>query len=154
MKTIEQWFHLYQQSHRNPVNKGIHYLCVPVIFYATLGILDAVSQPNFLNLSVLSLPVSLGWVLVVLGGVFYLSLCSIVALLGTLCAVLCMLSFLLFPMTYQLWVCTGLFVVAWVLQLIGHKIEGRKPSFLNDLLFLLIGPLWILQEAKKLFYRG
>ena len=36
------------------------------------------------------------------------------------------------------------FVVAWIGQFIGHKIEGKKPSFFKDLLFLLIGPLWLL----------
>ncbi len=36
------------------------------------------------------------------------------------------------------------FVVAWIGQFIGHKIEGKKPSFLQDLQFLLIGPVWLL----------
>ncbi len=143
MRTIEQWFQLYQQSHKNPVNKKIHYFCVPVIFYSTIGLLDAVSQPPFLDL-----PISLGWILVVLGGGFYLSLRSSVAVVGIFCAVLCQWSFSYFLIPQQLWVCLGLFFVAWVLQFVGHKIEGRKPSFFNDLLFLLIGPLWILQEAK------
>jgi uncharacterized membrane protein YGL010W len=38
----------------------------------------------------------------------------------------------------------ALFVVAWIGQFIGHQIEGRKPSFLDDLRFLLIGPLFVL----------
>jgi uncharacterized membrane protein YGL010W len=38
----------------------------------------------------------------------------------------------------------GLFTVAWVFQFIGHKIEGEKPSFIDDLQFLLIGPAWLL----------
>jgi uncharacterized membrane protein YGL010W len=38
----------------------------------------------------------------------------------------------------------AIFVVAWIGQFIGHKIEGKKPSFLDDLRFLLIGPLFVL----------
>jgi uncharacterized membrane protein YGL010W len=38
----------------------------------------------------------------------------------------------------------AIFVVAWIGQFIGHKIEGKKPSFFDDLRFLLIGPLFVL----------
>jgi uncharacterized membrane protein YGL010W len=41
-------------------------------------------------------------------------------------------------------VALGIFVAAWILQFIGHKIEGKKPAFFQDLQFLLIGPLWLL----------
>jgi uncharacterized membrane protein YGL010W len=37
-----------------------------------------------------------------------------------------------------------IFVLAWVGQFIGHKIEGKKPSFLKDLQFLLVGPMWLM----------
>jgi len=44
-----------------------------------------------------------------------------------------------------LWLsCLVLFVLAWIGQFIGHKIEGKKPSFFDDLKFLLIGPIWLL----------
>ncbi|PZQ26355.1 MAG: DUF962 domain-containing protein, partial [Stenotrophomonas acidaminiphila] len=43
----------------------------------------------------------------------------------------------------------GVFVLAWIAQFIGHKIEGKKPSFLTDLTYLLIGPVWVLSK----FYR-
>ena len=41
------------------------------------------------------------------------------------------------------------FVVAWIGQFIGHKIEGRKPSFLTDLTYLLIGPAWVLVKLYR-----
>ncbi len=43
----------------------------------------------------------------------------------------------------------GIFVVAWIGQFIGHHIEGKKPSFLKDLQFLLIGPAWLLSFIYK-----
>ena len=49
-----------------------------------------------------------------------------------------------------LWaVCLMIFVLAWVGQFWGHKVEGKKPSFLKDLQFLLIGPLWLLQFVYR-----
>ena len=38
----------------------------------------------------------------------------------------------------------GIFIISWIGQFIGHKIEGKKPAFVKDLQFLLIGPLWLL----------
>jgi uncharacterized membrane protein YGL010W len=44
-----------------------------------------------------------------------------------------------------LWlVCVIIFVVAWIGQFYGHKVEGKKPSFLKDIQFLLIGPAWLM----------
>ena len=46
---------------------------------------------------------------------------------------------------WPLWqTCVAIFVVAWVGQFIGHAVEGKRPSFFKDLLFLLVGPLWLL----------
>ena len=46
-------------------------------------------------------------------------------------------------------VCAVIFVLAWIGQFIGHKIEGKKPSFLEDVKFLLIGPIWLLHFICK-----
>ncbi len=48
-----------------------------------------------------------------------------------------------------LWLAIGVFVVAWIGQFVGHKIEGRKPSFLTDLTYLLIGPIWVLNKLYR-----
>jgi len=44
------------------------------------------------------------------------------------------------------YVSIAVFVVAWIGQFYGHKVEGKKPSFFKDLLFLLIGPIWVLKK--------
>ena len=43
----------------------------------------------------------------------------------------------------------GVFVVAWIGQFVGHHIEGRRPSFLTDLTYLLIGPIWVLNKLYR-----
>ena len=51
-----------------------------------------------------------------------------------------------------LWaICGVAFVLAWIGQFVGHAIEGRRPSFLKDLQFLLIGPLWLLGNVFRRF---
>jgi len=51
------------------------------------------------------------------------------------------------PEMYE--VCLAIFVLSWIGQFIGHKIEGKKPLFLDDLKFLLIGPIWLLHFLFK-----
>jgi uncharacterized membrane protein YGL010W len=48
-----------------------------------------------------------------------------------------------------LWASIGIFVMAWIGQFIGHKIEGAKPSFIEDLQYLMIGPAWLLHFIYK-----
>jgi uncharacterized membrane protein YGL010W len=48
-----------------------------------------------------------------------------------------------------LWTAIAVFVIAWIAQFIGHKYEGRKPSFLTDLTYLLIGPAWVVAKVLR-----
>ena len=47
-----------------------------------------------------------------------------------------------------LWLSVGvaLFVVGWIIQFVGHYYEGRKPAFVDDLMGLLVGPLFVAAE--------
>jgi uncharacterized membrane protein YGL010W len=50
----------------------------------------------------------------------------------------------------MLWMISlGIFVIAWIIQFIGHKVEGKKPSFLKDIQFLMIGPAWLMHFLYK-----
>ena len=48
-----------------------------------------------------------------------------------------------------MWLAIGVFVVAWIAQFVGHKVEGKRPSFLTDLAYLLIGPAWIVAKIMR-----
>ena len=66
-----------------------------------------------------------------------------IAILSAICLVLNFYIGQIFP----LWIFSiGVFVIAWIGQFYGHKIEGKKPSFLKDLQFLLIGPAWVVEN--------
>ncbi len=127
----------YSSSHQNDTNQLIHFFCVPVIFFNVVGLLYALTPPAvpgaliagslvFYFRSMRSyLPHMIVLYTVVLG------ICSIFA-------------------GYQAFVPVniGLFIVAWIGQFWGHKIEGKKPSFFQDIFFLLVGPAWVMEKIR------
>ena len=146
MKSLNQWLTEYSKDHQNPTNKKIHHFCVPLIMFSLLGILWSIPTPNFFE----SIPY-LNWAtLFALSGLFfYISLSIKVAFFMLINVTLQFYLITLLEKTgFLFYSCLIIFILAWIGQFIGHKIEGQKPSFLEDLQFLLIGPLWVF---KKLF---
>jgi uncharacterized membrane protein YGL010W len=137
MRKIDLLFARYGESHRNPTNKTIHWICVPLITWSLLAALWAwtpLAAYATIALAVafyagLSLPIAVGMLLV--SALMVLSLTQ----LGS----------------HVLTIAVIVFVVAWIGQFIGHQIEGRKPSFFEDIKFLLIGPAWLLGFVYKRF---
>jgi uncharacterized membrane protein YGL010W len=122
----------YAESHLNPMNEVIHFICVPAIVFSLLGVIWAVHPLAALA----TVAVSIG---------YYLSLSKPFAL-GMLLMSGAMLAVLYaVPQQQVMLVSVVVFVVAWIGQFIGHKIEGKKPSFFDDLRFLMIGPLFVLR---------
>ena len=149
MRTADEWFDAYGESHQNPTNKLIHWICVPVILFCTIGLWWCIPRLGMDQLLPGSAAPFLNWgTLLVLGSlVFYLRLSLSLALgmglisLGVVLGLVALESSVATP----LWqVCLFVFVVAWIGQFVGHKIEGKKPSFFEDLQFLMIGPIWLL----------
>ena len=141
MRSAEEWFELYGHSHQNPVNKAIHWVCIPVILISTLGLFQSIPVP-------FGDGVWLHWglLVVVLGMAFYATLswtlfAGMSVVVGTALSINAAIVQAGLPI---LWVSLGLFVAAWAVQFVGHKIEGEKPSFFQDLQFLLVGPAWLL----------
>ena len=129
----------YAQSHQNKTNKIIHYFCVPIIFWSITAMLWVVKIPSVENLAI---------VMTVLISIYYVSKDLKIAIQMIVFSILCLLlnSLLESQGLPLLMIAVVLFVIAWVFQFIGHNIEGKKPSFLKDLQFLLIGPAWIVKQ--------
>jgi uncharacterized membrane protein YGL010W len=149
MRTLDQFLTKYGETHRNPTNQKIHYVCVPAIFASTLALgwllnleLLGVGAPwaRWVNLS------TVAGALILL--FFYARLGARPAawmVVWFAISVACILAIEASPA--PLWaVAATVWIVAWVAQLVGHNAEGAKPSFLDDLLFLLVGPLFVLEE--------
>ena len=155
MKSIEQWIEEYGQSHQNSTNKAIHWICVPLIMLSLLALISIIPFPiNDITLfSINGEKVLLNWtsIFLLFAVIFYLRL-SISIAVGMLLIAIGMITSInwieLFDPT--IWrLSLSIFVIAWVGQFIGHKIEGKKPSFFEDLQFLLIGPAWLLSFIYK-----
>lgn len=135
-RRIDMLLARYAENHQHPRNELIHCMCVPAIVFSLLGLLWVVTPLLAVLVAVASL-------------LYYLTLSSSFAagMLVMAGAMLLILSRL--PIAAVLPLSVVIFVVAWIGQFIGHKIEGKKPSFFEDLRFLLIGPLFVL----SLWYR-
>jgi uncharacterized membrane protein YGL010W len=146
--SIHDWFEKYGESHQNKINKNIHWICVPAIFFSLIGLLSLVPLPMGSNLMPMYLEkqMHLGTLLIIFG-IFFFSRLSIPITIGMLMVSVLILQGVTYLHNADLnvgMICLSIFVVAWIGQFIGHKIEGAKPSFFDDLKFLLIGPAWLL----------
>ena len=131
-RKVDQLLAHYGESHRNPKNELIHFIAIPAIMFSILGMLY-------------SLHPYAAYAFVGASMVYYarLSLVFLVTMaLGSVAmfALVMALGPLLLPLS------VGIFVVAWIFQFIGHKIEGKKPSFFEDLQYLWVGPLFVLSK--------
>ena len=149
MSKITPYFDKYGESHQNPTNKLIHWVCVPAIFFSLMGLLYLIPFP-------LEHRWYLNWAaIVLLGGLIFYLVNSIPIFLGFAVIGLLILKGMekLVEVSgsrlITFYVLLGIFVVAWIGQFIGHNIEGKKPSFLDDLRYLLVGPAWLLHFIYK-----
>ncbi len=150
MSRIDNLLEKYGESHLNLTNKFIHWICVPSIMFSLLTLLFCI--PFF---TARSWWANWALVLLILAWMYYARL-SVTMMIGFILIGSLMLWGIVSlyalsgndPGQLALWAII-IFVVAWIGQFIGHKIEGKKPSFLEDLQFLLIGPAWLMHFVFK-----
>lgn len=150
-RPIDRWFASYSADHRNPANQAIHVVAVPLILWSVIALLWCIP--------------------VVEGGLFRPGIWAALAMFAAwlfyfrasralglgMAAVFIAMGLV----THALHLALGtrgllaaaivVFVVAWIAQFVGHSrlYEGRKPSFLTDLRYLLIGPAWVLSKLYR-----
>ena len=140
MRQIEKLLNEYGESHKNRTNILIHAVAVPAIFFVSIALLWSIPTPGFLAY----FAVTWAHVLVIPALYYYFKLSGPIGAAMTLLTIASFMGIKLLEFAdISVWkLSLVLFVVMWVLQFIGHHIEGKKPSFLKDLQFLLIGPAW------------
>ncbi len=143
MKNIQQWMEDYGASHQNSTNKLIHWICVPFIFFSITGFFYSIDIPIEVREGV-----RLNMAIVLLIGltVYYFFLSRTLWIGMFLFSILCVLGcYFIERSGLTLWVvCLTIFALAWIGQFYGHSVEGKKPSFVKDIQFLLIGPAWLM----------
>ena len=136
-RRVDQLLNHYSLSHQHPVNERIHFVAVPLIMLTLIGLMFelhpvvaygflAASMVYYLRLSLVLSAVMAAWTLLML---------VLVHAMGE----------------HRLVICLSVFVGAWVLQFIGHKLEGQKPSFFEDVQYLWVGPLFVLRPLLLRF---
>jgi len=148
MRTMQDWLDSYSGDHQNPTNRLFHWFCVPPIVWSVIALLWTIPVP-----AAFFRPGTVAAAVMVLAFYWYwkhshrLALALLIAF-----ALLGLFTNLLY---YRLgaaslcWLAIGVFVVAWIGQFIGHQFEGRRPSFLTDLSYLLIGPAWLMAKLLR-----
>ena len=138
-RAVDRLLAQYAEGHRNPRNEVIHFICVPAIVWSIVGLLWAVHPLAAIVATAAS-------------QLYYFRLSAPFAIGMLLMIVAFLASFSALPPGLVLPLAAGVFVVAWIGQFIGHKIEGKKPSFFDDLRFLLVGPLFVLGFLYRRFH--
>tara|TARA_R110002124_G_scaffold241687_4_gene406897 strand:+ start:2965 stop:3423 length:459 start_codon:yes stop_codon:yes gene_type:complete len=152
MKTAQQWFDEYAVSHQNETNITIHFICVLAIFFSVIGLLMIIPTTFLENTFGLYNPLLENWaaLVAIFMLIFYLRLgfwYFINMLLVTTLSIIG--NYWLSSFGNLALISLVIFVIAWIGQFYGHKVEGKKPSFLKDLQFLLIGPLWVIKKLMN-----
>lgn len=154
MATLHQWLDKYGTYHQNPTNKVIHEIFVPLIVFSVLGLLWSIPLPhefrNVIHYHHVGL-INIAAFIFILSLIYYIIL-SIPIAIGMALMTVVMLAILTYLQAFDypiLIISISIFIISWIAQFIGHKIEGKKPAFLTDLQFLLIGPAWILAALYR-----
>lgn len=149
-RIVDQWFNNYSRDHRHQTNILIHWICVPAILWTVIAMLWTIPVPALIGRPGL-------WAAAAMFATFafYLRLARVLAF-GMLVVFIAFgaISEAIYRILGPtlLWqFALGMFVIAWVAQFVGHQIEGKRPSFLTDLAYLLIGPLWLTAKVMQRF---
>lgn len=137
IRRIDQLLDHYSLSHQHPVNERIHFLAVPLIMLTLIGLMFEIHP-------------SVAYVFLAASMVYYLRLSLVFSAVMAAWTAL-MLVLVLAMGAHRLPICVSVFVGAWVLQFIGHKLEGQKPSFFEDVQYLWVGPLFVLRPLLLRF---
>jgi uncharacterized membrane protein YGL010W len=141
---------IYGSFHQSKANQIMHMIGIPIIIASLL------MMANWFTLSFLTHgAVELSWLLIVLVAIYYLQINAKTAIIMPVIYIgmnLIMIA-ICYPMTHktQIIIAVALFVIGWILNFIGHAIEGKKPAFLHNLLQTLIAPIFITEEIAELF---
>lgn len=148
MRSLHPWLDKYSGDHQHPTNQLIHLVCVPAILWAVIAMLWTIPVPGGL-----ARPGAWAGAACFAALLFYwprsraLGFGMLVVFAAMLYS--CHLLANAIGMTNLLWLAIAIFVVAWIGQFVGHRIEGRKPSFFTDVVYLLIGPVWTLSKLYR-----
>lgn len=156
VRQVDVYFDKYSENHQNPTNEIIHWICVPLIVFSLFGLVWSIPFPELTFLGRYNGYVNWASFLIAFSIYFYYRLSPVLSYAMLLIIMIFSAAIVSieklqkssgWPEVWQ--ICLAIFILAWIGQFIGHKIEGKKPSFFDDIKFLLIGPIWLLHFIFK-----
>lgn len=138
VRRIDQLLAHYGESHTHPTNELIHFIAIPLIMLSLLGMLFAI-HPYVTYVFMAASMVYYARLSAVFLAAMFVQTVAILAIIQAMSQAGVLLAS-----------CVTIFVVSWIFQFIGHKIEGKKPSFFEDIQYLWVGPLFVV---SKLFLK-
>jgi uncharacterized membrane protein YGL010W len=145
VKTAVEQLSKYASYHRDKRNIFTHFIGVPMIVFAVVVFL---SRPT-LNIQSLPIPISAALIVTAITSVYYVALdISLGLIMALVLGVFLWLGASIAASSTQNWLLNGavFFIIGWIIQFIGHYYEGKKPAFVDDVMGLLIGPLFVAAE--------
>ncbi|MGX1111532.1 putative membrane protein YGL010W [Pseudoalteromonas sp. MBR-15] len=144
MKTLKQQLSNYALYHRSKRNIYTHFIGIPLIVFAIICLLQ--------RATIILEPVTLtvASIVIAITCLYYLMLSVSMGLIMAVCfALLSIIAQPVVVLSTSMWlaVSVGCFVVGWLFQFMGHYYEGKKPAFVDDIIGLVIGPLFVVVEA-------
>ena len=136
VRKVDRLLAHYEESHRDPTNEAIHMVAIPAIMLSIVGLLFALhpwAAYAFVSASL----------------VYYATLRSTTFFVTMAIGTLLLLALVHAMGPLVLPISAAIFVVAWIFQFIGHRIEGKKPSFFEDIQYLWVGPLFVLSVVFR-----
>lgn len=150
MSKLKELANTYGQFHKSKTNKILHMIGVPMIIASLLMMTDWFTISFLTHGSV-----QLSWLLTLAISIYYFQIDKRVALVmcGAFIALNLLMILIALPMHTETKIITAiaLFVIGWLLNFIGHGLEGKKPAFLHNVMQTLIAPIFIAQEIAALF---
>ncbi|WP_199100634.1 DUF962 domain-containing protein [Dyella sp. ASV21] len=147
---IRPWLDSYSADHQNATNRLLHWICVPLILWCVIALMWTIPVPSMIGRpglwAVAALVLAFAW--------YWKHSHRLGAALLVALVLMCVLTEWAYRQLGPAHLCftaLGVFVLAWIGQFIGHAIEGRRPSFLTDLAYLLVGPAWLMDKLLRRF---
>ena len=146
-RTMQDWLDGYGESHQNALNKKIHWIAVPLIFLTIVGLLWSVHVPEAMAVNQWG---NFATLMLIPVFIFYARLSMSLTVGMTIWCLFCygicyMYESSVDSSALPLWHTRIIvFVLAWLGQIYGHKVEGQKPSFFEDMQYMMIGQAWLM----------
>jgi uncharacterized membrane protein YGL010W len=147
-RSMRDWLDSYSRDHQHPINQVLHWVCVPLIVWSAIAMMWTIPVPETWfrhgSWAVLAIVLAFAWY-----WKHSRRLGAPLLMVLTLFALSCYWAYQQFGPITLLQTGIGVFVIAWIGQFIGHLIEGKRPSFLTDLAYLLVGPAWLMDKLLR-----